>query len=145
MDLARGWYWCERIFHSSRRPFQYGRSRTLASRSYASRASANDAFALDDASRQAPRLESFLEDARSLLLHLPTSLRNRALCHHFKKSDKKCSARVHLTRSPRRPPVKSRLSRVPWLRTRCAPSTGASYNTGALLAALSVASSAGCT
>ena len=39
---------------------------------------------------------------------------------------------------------KSRLSQNPWLRTPRAPSTGASY-TGALLAALSVGSSAGCT
>ena len=64
---------------------------------------------------------------------------------HFQKSDKKRSAHVHLTWSPRRPPVKPRLSRVPWLGTRRAPSTGASYNTGAFLAALSVGSSAGCT
>ena len=64
---------------------------------------------------------------------------------HFYKSDKKRSARVHLTWSLQRPPVKSRLSRVPWLRTCRAPSTGASYNTGSLLAALSVDSSAGCT
>ena len=52
--------------------------------------------------------------------------------------------RVHLTWSLQRSPVKSRLSRVSWLRTPRAPSTGASY-TGALLAALSVGSSAGCT
>ena len=52
---------------------------TLASRSYASRASANDAFSLDGASWQALPLDSFLEDARLLLLHLPTSLQNRAL------------------------------------------------------------------
>ena len=64
---------------------------------------------------------------------------------HFSKSGIKRSARVHLTWSLQRPPVKSRLSRVPWLRTRRAPSTGGSYNTGALLAALSVGSSAGCT
>ena len=50
-------------------------------------------------------------------------------------------ARVHLTWSLQRSPVKSRPSRVPWLRTPRAPSTGASY-TGALLAALSVGSSA---
>ena len=37
--------WCGSAFHPSRWAFQYGRSRTLASRSYASRASANDAFA----------------------------------------------------------------------------------------------------
>ena len=54
-------------------------------------------------------------------------------------------ARVHLTWSLQRPPVKFRLSPVPWLGTRRAPSTGASYNTGALLAALSDSSSAGCT
>ena len=53
-------------------------------------------------------------------------------------------ARLHLTWSLERSPVKSRLSRVPWLRSPRAPPTGASY-TGALLAALSVGSSAVCT
>ena len=77
--LERGWCWCESVFHPSRQPFQYGRSQTLASRPYASRALANYAFALDGASRQASRLEPFLEDARSLFLDLPTSLHNRAL------------------------------------------------------------------
>ena len=53
--------------------------------------------------------------------------------------------RVHLIPwSLERSPEKSRLSRVPWLRTPRAPSTGASY-TGAFLAALSVGSSAVCT
>ena len=54
-------------------------------------------------------------------------------------------APVHLIPwSLQRPPEKSRLSRVLWLRTHRAPSTGASC-TGALLAALSVDSSTGCT
>ena len=52
--------------------------------------------------------------------------------------------RLHLTWSLERSPVKPRLSRVPWLRSPRAPPTGASY-TGALLAALSVGSSAVCT
>ena len=133
------------VFHPSRRPSQYGRRQTLASRPYASRALANYAFALDGASRQASRLEPFLEDARSLFLDLPTSLQNRALRQSFFKNQiKNAMVRVHLTWSLQRSPVKSRLSRVPWLRTPRAPSTGASY-TGALLAALSVGSSAGCT
>ena len=62
----------------------------------------------------------------------------------FENQIKNTVARVHLTWSLQRSPVKSRLSRVPWLRTPRALSTGASY-TGALLAALSVGSSAGCT
>ena len=53
-DLERGWCWCESAFHPFRRPSQYGRNRTFASRSYAPRASANIAFALASASRQAP-------------------------------------------------------------------------------------------
>ena len=73
----------ERFIQWSRRPLQYGRSRTLASIPCASRASANDAFALDGASRP-----------RSLLSHFPTSLKNRALRQSFQKSDKKrCSSR----------------------------------------------------
>ena len=52
--------------------------------------------------------------------------------------------RLHLTWSLERSPVKSRLSRVPWLRSPRAPPTGASY-TGAPLAALSIGSSAVCT
>ena len=52
--------------------------------------------------------------------------------------------RLHLTWSLERSPVKFRLSRVPWSRSPRAPPIGASY-TGALLAALSVGSSAGCT
>ena len=55
---------------------------------------------------------------------------------HLLESGKKRSARVHLAWSLQRPPLKSRLSRVPWLRTRRAPSIGAFYNTGALFAAL---------
>ena len=78
-DLKLGWCWCESFFHPFRRPFQYGRSRTLASRPYASRALANYASTLDGASRQASRLEPFLEDARSLFLDLPTSLHNCVL------------------------------------------------------------------
>ena len=95
-DLERGWCWYESVFHPSRRPFQYGRSRTLASRPYASRALANYAFALDGASRQASQLQPFLEDTRSLFLDLPTSLQNRALRPSFQKSDKKRSG----SRSP---------------------------------------------
>ena len=52
--------------------------------------------------------------------------------------------RLHLTWSLERSPVKSRLSRVPWSRSPRAPPIGASY-TGALLAVLSIGSSAGCT
>ena len=52
--------------------------------------------------------------------------------------------RLHLmTWSLERSPVKSRLSRVPWSRSPRAPPIGASY-TGALLAALSIGSLAGC-
>ena len=69
---------------------------TLASSSYASRASANDAFSLDGASWQAPPLDSFLEDARLLLLHLPTSLQNRALRQSFPKIRQK----TRCSRSP---------------------------------------------
>ena len=87
--MKLSWCWCESVFHPSRRPFQDGRSRTLASRPYASRALANYAFALDGASRQASRLEPFLKDARSLFLNFPTSLQNRALRKViFQKSDK---------------------------------------------------------
>ena len=72
------------------------------------------------------------------------TLENRALRQSFQKSDKKRCVCVHLTWSLQRSPEKSRLSRVPWLRTPRARSTGASY-TGALLAALSVGSWAVCT
>ena len=52
--------------------------------------------------------------------------------------------RLHLTWSLERSPVKYRLSRVSWSRSPRAPPIGASY-TGALLAVLSIGSSASCT
>ena len=70
----------------------------------------------------------------------------RSLIVNFQKSYKKRCACVHLIDLGVSNDFqkKSRLSRVPWLRTPRAPSSGVSY-TGALLAALSVGSSAGCT
>ena len=73
-----------------------------------------------------------------------TLAKPRSLPVIFKNQIKNAVVRVHLTWSLQRSPANSRLSRVPWLRTPRAPSTGASY-TGALLAALSVGSSAVCT
>ena len=109
-DLERGWYWCESVFHPSRRPFQYGRSRTLASRLYASRASANDAFSLDGVSRQAPRLEPVLEEPDRCFYIFRHPCKTTLFDSHFQKSDKKFSARVYLTWSPRRRSVNQALS-----------------------------------
>ena len=89
-DLELGWCWCENVFHPSRRPFQYGRSRTLTSIPCASRAPAKDSFTLDGASRPRP-----------LLSHFPTSLKHRSLRQSFQKSDKKrCGSRSPDTLEP---------------------------------------------
>ena len=53
--------------------------------------------------------------------------KQRFLTVIFKNQIKNAVARVHLTWSLQRSPVKSRLSRVPWLRIPRARSTGASY------------------